>query len=227
MSVKYFDPEEIKKAIRILKPDNELFEVRLIAGTMVRSGYFNDAETLLSQLREQNLANTSVYITLQRLHKGCEARLQYGRFLETGKLKLPTTSDHDITAYEWLPIDLDPVRPAGISSTKAEMTEAYALRVQIAAYMEAQGYKQHITACSGNGYHLLYRIDWEKTPETVDRVQGILNRLDELFSNDAVKVDITNYNPSRIFKLYGTLAQKGRSTTDRPHRISKLLEVIA
>ncbi len=39
------------------------------------------------------------------------------------------------------------------------------------------------------------------------------------------KVDTTTHNPARILKLYGTIAAKGDSTPDRPHRLAKLLSV--
>ena len=39
-------------------------------------------------------------------------------------------------------------------------------------------------------------------------------------------MDLTNYNPARIFKLYGTLAQKGRNTADRPHRMARIEKVV-
>ena len=33
-----------------------------------------------------------------------------------------------------------------------------------------------------------------------------------LFSDDVISVDLANFNPSRITKLYGTIAQKGSNT---------------
>lgn len=222
----YIDTREIKKAISILKPDNELFEIRIIQGKRILSGYFEDSEMLIKELENRDLRQSNVYFSLQRLHEGCKARLQYGTFLEVGSTKLPATSDKDIISYEWIPIDLDPVRPAGISSTLEELEESNEIRKQIEAYMQAQGFTKHIQAFSGNGYHLLYRVDWHDVKEASERVKSLLQRLDDLFSTAACHVDGTNYNPARIFKLYGTLAQKGRDTPERPHRISKILGVV-
>src|SRR5581483_3340090 len=47
------------------------------------------------------------------------------------------------------------------------------------------------------------------------------------FSDNACHVDTTVHNPSRICKLYGTMIRKGESTTERPHRLSRILEVPA
>lgn len=219
---KYFDPEEVKKAINILKPDGELFEIRVIKGNNVFSGYFDNAGCLLSRLSDINLEHANVYFTLQNLHPGCSARLQWNCFLNSGKEKIPTTSDNDVISYKFLPIDLDPVRPAGISSNNEELAAAAEVRDEIIETMEIWGYKDPISAFSGNGYHLLYRIN-EDVKNGLKDVESILTELDNTFSNEACHVDTTNKNPARIFKLYGTLAQKGRNTETRPHRMSKLL----
>lgn len=221
----YIDPDEIRKAIRIMKPGGELFEVRIINGMKSISGYFRDPEVLINRLSAMDLKNANVYMTLQQLHEGCEARYQWECFVDAGKNKLPTTSDNDIVRYSFIPIDLDPIRPAGISSNEEELKAANEMQEQIAAYMAAQGFTRYIKACSGNGYHLLYTIDEPNNEETKEYVRGILTHLNDLFKNDQCKVDTGNFNPARILKLYGTLAQKGRHTEKRPHRMSKILEV--
>jgi hypothetical protein len=43
---------------------------------------------------------------------------------------------------------------------------------------------------------------------------------------DDVVVDLTVFNAARITKLYGTMTCKGDSTTDRPHRRSRVLEIV-
>jgi putative DNA primase/helicase len=42
-------------------------------------------------------------------------------------------------------------------------------------------------------------------------------------SEKGVKIDTTVFNAARIVKAYGSLAAKGDNTTDRPHRIARLL----
>ncbi|MCR4755152.1 MAG: hypothetical protein K5868_06420 [Lachnospiraceae bacterium] len=222
----YIDESQIIKALQLLKPNKELFEVRIIRGKEVLSGYFFNPEILVQELKKQNLDNANVYCTLQMLHLGCSARLQFNRFINTSKDKVPTTSDNDIVMYKYIPIDLDPVRPTGISSTEEELNGAYELSTQIEAYMKEQGFKNHIRAFSGNGYHLLYPCKIENNEEGRDKVRNYLNRLDELFSNDDCHVDTTLFNPARVIKLYGTLAQKGRDTEQRPHRMSEIKGVV-
>ena len=220
-----FDRDEITRAIGILKPEGELYEVRIVKGLTVMSGYFSGADALVKELQGQDLARANVYMTIQQLHEGCAARWQWNCFINASREKLPTTSDKDITRYKFIPIDLDPVRPAGISSTEEELRHAHSLCPQIVEYMSEQGFKDYVYAFSGNGYHLLYRVDMPNNEESVQTMQGYLRRLDEVFSNEFCHVDTTTYNPARVLKLYGTIAQKGRYTENRPHRMSKILRV--
>lgn len=222
-----FDEIEIRKAICTLKSDNQLFEIRIIQGRISASGYFDDADNLIKALRNNAdyLAGGNVYMTLHQLHDGCRARLQWNRFIDSGRAKIPTTSDHDVLRYKYIPIDLDPVRPSGISSNAEELKSAETVARQVVEYMSGEGFTERIEAFSGNGYHLLYPIDLPNNEESERFIKECLNNLDQQFSNDRCHVDVTNYNPSRVFKLYGTVAQKGRSTEDRPHRLARILGV--
>lgn len=64
----YFDENEIRKTIEILKPDNELFEIRvLMPGKKNLSGYFRDADTVIDELGKVNMREANVFITLRGL----------------------------------------------------------------------------------------------------------------------------------------------------------------
>jgi hypothetical protein len=49
--------------------------------------------------------------------------------------------------------------------------------------------------------------------------------LDFKFTDNLVGVDGTTINAGQIWKLYGTMARKGDSTADRPHRMARILSV--
>ena len=85
------------------------------------------------------------------------------------------------------------------------------------------GWPVPIMAISGNGYHLLYRIDLPTNDDGL--IERVLLALCERYSDDSVTVDRAVHNPSRITKVIGTLARKGDDTPDRPHRRSELLEI--
>lgn len=214
--------QEIRRAVATLVPDGSVFEVRIIGKrgkAKPISGYFTDADRLLEAMKTVDLRNVNVYITLQAVDEDCYSRSQHDHF-EAG---VATTTDGDIVGYRWLFIDLDPVRKAEISSTKEELDEAAALGRRVHDYLQDMGFSEPLIACSGNGIHLLYRISLSNTDENSDLVHRCLIALDMMFSTERVKIDTVNYNPSRISKLYGTLAQKGANTTKRPHRMSVII----
>lgn len=209
---------ELRKAIAQLKPDGELFEVRIMGSGKPISGYFRDADTLIEAFKTVDLRNTNTYITLNRPTDALYSRQQANRLLAVKN----TTSDKEIEVIEWLFIDFDPTRPTGISSTNRELEAAQELAQKVYVYLKGQGFEEPVKAFSGNGYHLLYRIGLVNNEDNINLVKRCLHSLAIMFNNDIVMVDTANFNPSRICKLYGTLAQKGSNTEDRPHRLARI-----
>ncbi len=185
------------------------------------SGYFNDYAKLWAAAQLLSGHVPGVYVTLNPVNPALLARA--ANRLEIGAKK--TTSDVDILTRCWLPIDLDAVRPAGISSTEEEHQAALDRAGEIRRQLRHQGWPDPIMADSGNGAHLLYRIDLPNDDQAARTVQGCLKALSVQFGDTQVDVDVTTFNAARIWKLYGTLACKGDSTADRPHRQAQLLEV--
>lgn len=215
------DEQETRRTIEVLKPDNALYEVRAIDGRWNASGYFQGADGLIDELkRYSGRAGINFYITLSTINNACASRKQYGKLIEQAT---PTTSDTDITAYEWLMIDVDPKRPAGTSSSDEQIEQSKIKANHVFKFLRSRGWSDPIVALSGNGTHLLYAVGLANNPENQKLMQQCLLTLDMLFSDDQVQIDLKTFNPSRICKLYGTMAKKGRSTTDRPHRMSKIV----
>lgn len=211
--------EMVKETINILKDPGQLFEIRILKGRQTISGYFTDAEKLEAAFKTVDLTDANVFYTLNYINPDCYAREQHDCF----RVAKTTTSDNDILSYQWLLIDLDPERATGISSTNQEVIRAKELAERIVTYLRGKDYPAPIMALSGNGIHLLYRIALKNTPENVALIERSLKALDLLFSNNKIGIDKKVFNPSRISKLYGTMAQKGTHTRDRPHRISRII----
>jgi hypothetical protein len=129
-----------------------------------------------------------------------------------------TTADNNVLRRRWLPVYLDPARPAGISSSDGEHAAAIQRARTIADDMAGE-WERPIIADSGNGAHLLYRIDLANDQEALAFVMGALAELDRRYSDDLVKVDLTCANAARIWKAYGTVARKGDSIPGRPPRV--------
>lgn len=218
----FYDETEVRKTLRLMKPDGELFEIRLLKKNPKRtiSGYFKSADKMLEELAKLDMRGFSAYITLNKVNEDCYARAQCDHFLMSPE---NTTSDGDIQGYNWLFVDLDPVRSSGISSSDKELESSRQAAIRVRRYLHERGFCDPIVAMSGNGYHLMYRISLIATEERKALVQKCLLALDMLFSTDEVKIDTSNFNQSRVCKLYGTLAQKGTGTVERPHRMSRMV----
>jgi hypothetical protein len=138
-----------------------------------------------------------------------------------------TTSDHDILKRSWLLVDCDPKRPAGISSTNREHGRAITTGCGVWDDLRGAGFGDPVVADSGNGAHLLYRLEMPNDQHATELLQRVLGGVASACAPDDVDIDLAVYNASRICKLYGTMARKGDSTTDRPHRRSSILEIPA
>ena len=214
--------KEIRKTIQLMKPNSQLFEVRVIFNNKAMySGYFNDADSLMAAFRELNVqGECNVYITLNSINPACYDRQQKNTFCKNAKI---TTSDNDIIGYDWIMIDLDPKRPSGTSSTNEQIEKAKEYGNKIYQFMRNLGFSKPLFANSGNGVHLLYRIRLKNSDENRKLIELSLKTLNMLFTSSEIDVDMKNFNQSRVCKLYGTKAQKGANSSDRPHRMSYII----
>jgi hypothetical protein len=170
-------------------------------------------------LRLHNQAK-GIYFVLNQVDEAMLARI-CNRVRVVGEDE--TTNDGNIVARRWLPIDADPRRPKDISSTDAEKANALEVVQAIRRHLAGAGWPMPILADSGNGYHLLHRI--ELPADDGGLVKRILQTLAARFDTERVAIDQRVFNPARIWKVYGTTSCKGDSTSSRPHRRSRILEV--
>jgi hypothetical protein len=214
--------EEILRAVDLLMRPGDVHEVRIPkAGRLgTISGYFDNAEALADAVGPLDGTVPAIYITLNPCKSALLARAA-NRLQDRVQV---TTADGDILRRRWLLIDLDPVRPAGISSTDRE--HGRAISAACGAWDDLRGwFGDPVVADSGNGAHLLYRLDLPNDQVTTDLVKRVLAGVAARCGTEDIAVDGTVFNASRIVKLYGTMASKGDSTPDRPHRRSRLLEI--
>lgn len=209
---------------RLFVHPGEIVEVRALGvdgkPKLAMSGYFDDHALFSRAVQDfDRRVHAGVYFTLQVIDPRLIARAC--NRLKPGDL---TTSDKDTLAYRWLPIDLDPVRPAGIPSSDSELKAALDLREPVTTWvMQEIGLPAPVKAMSGNGGHLLFRLpDWPATNENRDIIKGILAKIHETFSTDKVKIDTSVFNPARIWNLYGTRAKKGDQIPANQYREARL-----
>lgn len=215
---------EIAKAIQIMKPDGQLFECRLIYNSKkMYSGYFRSADALWNAFNGiDDFGDCNIYITLNTLNDQCYTRSQRDRFVRNADA---TTSDNDVVGYDWFLIDLDPKRPTKTSATEEQIEMARILCEKIIQFLKNVGFEKPVIGFSGNGYHLLYKIHMANNAENKKLLEQSLKTLNMLFADEYIDVDMKNFNPSRVCKLYGTRAQKGMDSEYARHRMSRILVV--
>lgn len=204
--------QSIRATFDIFKPEG-VIEVRAMSGYTF-SGYFRDREKLISELARHD--DKTWYFVMNEINEGCYSREQNERILSKKGLK--TTGDNEITAIKWILIDADPKRTTGVSSTDEEKEKAKETIKRVYKYLRHEGFADPVVCDSGNGYHLLYSVDM--AVEDAEYTKKFLQAIDMLFSDADVEIDTSVFNPSRITKVYGTIARKGANTMERPHRAS-------
>lgn len=211
-----FDEEQIRKEIDSKSPG--IYELRILMTDFYNtklSCYFHstDPDRAIKQMLNWNYPDNcciNFYLTINPVKDYCEAREQFYSLRKTRIM----TQDDDIDRLTWFAIDVDPEHPAGTSATDAEKETARKQAVEVYHYMESIGFVNPEIVDSGNGFHLKYRIDLPNTAEN----HAFLSMLNESLCKQFSMVDKSIKNVSRILKLPGTVAMKGRSTKERPFR---------
>jgi hypothetical protein len=216
--------EEIARAATLLSDPGSVVELRALETRHATcAGYFDDPEKLVHAAVGLSGAALGVFITLNVVARDLFARAA-NRVKDRVKF---TTSDADITARRWLLLDLDPSRPSGISATDIEHEAALAATRTCHTWLREElafPPTSLVLADSGNGGHVLVRIDLPNDAEATTLVRRSLEAVALYCGTKDVRVDTSVYNAARISKLYGTLAMKGDDLPERPHRLARVLD---
>ncbi len=213
------DAQEIRRWHSVFKRDDELFEIRIL-GDRTWSGYFYDIEKAIEQLKPFDNAN--IYYSINEVKKACASREQFNCFKQ---VKGTATSEQDIEHRWWLPIDIDCERPSGVSSTNEEKSFAHKKAQDVFKFLRSNDFSEPVVCDSSSGYHLFYPIDMDNDSESKQAIKAFLETLSNHFSDDKVKIDIVLHDANRIIRLPGSFGRKGRSSSERPHRMAKILSV--
>jgi hypothetical protein len=221
------DPQEITRAIAVITDPGQVVEIRALEAKLqgdyregTVSGYFDNTTDLIQWVKKIQSAQ-GIYLTLNEPDPELIARAE-NRLRRLGP-KEPTTANKEIKRLRWLPIDGDPNRWAGMSSTEEQHENALTQIQKVKDYLSSRGWPDPVESDSGNGAHLLYKIDLPT--EDSDLIKSVLETLEKELELTGIKLDTSVYNPARIWKLYGTRACKGDDTQRRPHRMSHIIRV--
>jgi len=217
------DVQAIVRAIDVIAGECDVIEIRALwskGKKRTDAGYFDhehrgDAAQRAAAL---NTGGAAVYLTLNPIDPQLLAR--YANRIESWAMD--TATDANVIRRRWFPIDLDPRRPKGTSATDEQLRSALQVQVQCRDYLAGLGWPEPIEAESGNGAHLLYPVDLPNDTDIRDDFKAALGALAARFDTDAISLDQTVFNAGRIWKLYGTIANKGDQTPATPWRLSRI-----
>ena len=184
------------------------------------SGYFDDVEALIREVKRIDaeaiyfVPNPVVPDLLARSKNRMEWNVR------------DTTTDEMIVHRYWLLIDIDAAEShkLKITGTDAEHDAAIEMAHTIRWDLGEAGWPDPVLADSGNGAHLLYRVDLPNDDDSRTLMSLCLHALSHRYDNDVTEVDRKTFNAARIWKLYGTMTRKGDEIDGRPHRMATILE---
>jgi hypothetical protein len=226
--IKPIDLRRVVSWMQLLVEPGQVVELRALGvqrGTgrpHTEAGFYDTDH--LTEMVKTALAITphakGVYWTINPLNSEILARkCNRTDWAESGQL----AADKDVIRRRRLLIDVDPIRDPQVSATDQEKALALETTQKVRDYLrEDTGWPDPVLLDSGNGYHLIYAINLPD--DDAGLVKRVLAALAQRFDASQVKIDQAVYNPARICKLPGTLARKGDSTPDRPHRRAYLME---
>jgi ABC-type oligopeptide transport system ATPase subunit len=215
--------DETLRFLRLIWQAGEVRELRVPKHNTYRStasGYFETPDALAAAAGPFD-GRANVFLTLNPVLPALLARANN----RTNERAENTTADAEIQKRCWLLLDIDPVRPSGISSTEDERKAAREVLDRVVGFLNGSGWPRPITAMSGNGYYALYRVDLPNDLASTALLRGVLAALAHRFNSEHVRIDTSVYNAARIVGLVGTLKVKGENMPERPHRRSELLSV--
>ncbi len=145
--------------------------------------------------------------------------------LKEGLSQNHSASDTDVICRRRLLVDIDRDHGKEHPATDEEVEAAGLLAERIRDYLTELGWPQPIRVMSGNGHHLVYRLnDLPNSQETTKAVRDLLHNLKRKFSGEGLSVDTSVSNASRVTKLPGTLARRGTEVQNRPYRVARIYE---
>jgi hypothetical protein len=216
------------------------------------SGFFNDIESAAVAIDYANEQKNTVYVTMNpvapswmainnKIYLGSKAmrdeiesaqqsyepRMKQSTFWESGKTSwsMRMAEDADIRKRRWILIDIDAGQPADTNSTDEEHKNTLAMAKAVISFLEERGFPAPALTNSGNGHHVLVRVDLENTVQSTILVRRFLKSLIQRFNKrfGLASIDESVFNAARITKAYGTLVFKGVPSTERPCRQSYVL----
>ena len=214
--------DTIRKWWDLFVKENGFTEVRVL-GRFQYSGYFSNVEKLIDTIKPYaEMDDEQIYFVLNKIDSACYGRQQSEKIIKSPKI---TTNDNDIVKRSFVFVDFDPVRKSGTNASNEEFEYAHKRAQQVFVFLRNQGFCEPIICKSGNGLHLVYKVDMPNDSETTETLKRFYEYLASVYTDEKVDIDTKVFNLARLCKLYGTMAKKGANLQDRPWRMSEIIYV--
>ena len=191
-------------------------------------GFFDNVEAAAAEAVAWNEKGFNVFTNLNKIYLDEEMRGALNKPLQTAGRELRCANKGDVMEVNWLLVDVDPVRACDnqhVPSTDDEQGCSYEVAKAIQKFIcDEMGGPLPLFATSGNGYHLLWRLDLPADEKSEKSVKNFLLALAKKFNTKDAFVDTSTYTIWHLTKVYGTVARKSEATDERPHRYTEILE---
>lgn len=216
-----YDEKQIRCWFDIMKQNKKLTEVRLIGNNKVASGYFTDIDVMLREIKPY-LAEYNAYFTINSISPECYGRQQHDKIIVKPK---NTTTDLEIVGRDYVFLDLDAHKVAGVNATDEEVERTKQKAREVYRFLKANSFNDCIVTFSGNGVHFFIRCALMPTEENNEIIKRFTQAMGMLFSDEYVDIDQKIYNLARIAKIPGTYSRKGSiESKDRPQRLCYIVK---
>jgi hypothetical protein len=240
--------DDIRRGAQVLFKPGQLVEVRLrLKNDYWRGLYFTDHDRMATAVLalDAHREVQSIYYVFNRINpklvehrKACDCNKCVGGGLI---IENPTdqqieriingpsqhlTGNEDVDNLNWLFIDVDTLRADGFEHESSSEVEKRATREvwkQVISFLDQRDWPSPMLADSGNGYHILCRINLPNSQNSIDMSIDCLRALASKFNSQAAKIDEAVFNGARLTRAYGTSTRKGTPTEERPYRRNRIV----
>ena len=205
-----------KKSARVCK--NNL----VIDKEGVVSGYFKESNPALKHALEldENMLPDGVFLLLNPCNDVLLEKADHCFRVNIERVKAT-----DIPQICNILVDVNPIKPDGVSSTDEELDHAIQTALKVKRDSIENGWPEPLVGNAGNSAQLIYKVDLPNTQESQDLIHGVLQVLHDNYRDEKIAIDTTVSNAGALVRMYGTLVRNGDNLPERPHRVSKIISV--
>ena len=176
------DLEHVKKSLELFIDPTQSFEIRAIHEGGGHPCVCRSLEEGIEAVRDSGHAKAVFWI------------------LNPVESTAKSASKKTVLCRRWMLIDVDPVRPADVSATEAEKAAAFEVASRVAEHLTSLGWPAPVMTDSGNGWHLLYRVDLPNDALSQQLIRAVLIQLADQFDCPSAHVDRATHDAAEAMQ---------------------------